>query len=395
MTDQPKLRVHSIDILRGIVMIIMALDHTRDFFHIHAVTDSPTNLATTTPVLFFTRWITHFCAPTFVFLSGISAYLAGRNKTGRELSAFLIKRGLWLVIADATIMTFALTFNPQFNIIFMLVLWAIGLSMIILGLLVLTSPTVILITGAIIVLAHNLFDYFPLPLDKTWGLAVNLFANTSRSIVPLGANRIMVSSYAVIPWAGLMMLGYSTGQLYNPAKFTPQRRMKVLLIAGISAICLFIALRLINHYGDPAPFASQKDGILTVLSFFNVTKYPPSLDFMCMTVGPSLIVLAITENLQNRFAAFVSVYGKVPFFYFVVHFYLLHVLLAVAFFASGYRLDQASEPKVPFLFHPLQFGFSLGAVYATWVFVVLVLYKPCKWFNNYRTTHNKRWLKYL
>ncbi len=390
-----KPRVQSIDILRGSIMVIMALDHVRDYFHIYAVTDNPTNLATTTPILFFTRWITHFCAPTFLFLSGISACLAGRSKTKKELSIFLIKRGLWLVFAEVTLVTLALTFDPLYNTIYLLVFWSIGMSMIILGLLVLTNPTVIIITGAIILLGHNIFDYIKIPADGTGGKLFNYFVAARASVISLGGGRNIIIAYMVVPCAAVMLLGYGAGQLYNAALFTPEKRRKILLVIGTAAIALFIILRLINQYGDPSPWLHQKSGTFTFLSFLNASKSPMSLDFLCMTLGPSILVLALTEQVQNKFTAFVTVYGKTPFFYFVIHLYLIHILCIIFFFASGHTAKDIKSPDAEFFFRPAHYGFPLWVVYLVWVFVVLVLYKPCKWFNKYRSTHSQWWLKYI
>jgi len=394
MTGQIKQRVQAIDTARGIIMIIMALDHVRDYFHVHAVDQRPTDLTTTTPLLFFTRWITHFCAPTFLFLSGISAYLVGMRKTKKQLSGFLIKRGLWLIVADATIMTFGLTFDPHFDVIFMLVLWSIGLSMIILGLMVHTRPTVIILTGVAIVFAHNIFDYFPVPDTTAWGQVFKFLVTISSGGIPV-AGRVVVTSYAAIVCCGLLLLGYGAGQLYNAQLFTPKQRTRILFYTGVGAVLLFIVLRTINHYGDPSPAMPQKDPMFGVLSFFNATKNPMSLDFMCMTIGPSLLLLAAVDSLQNSFTKFVSVYGKVPLFYFIVHIYFIHILVVIVFFASGHGMKDIVDPKGGFYFRPSNFGYDLWVVYLIWAFVVLVLYKPCKWFYNYKTTHKYWWLSYI
>lgn len=374
-------------------MIIMALDHVRDFLHITAVDQQPTNLATTTPLLFFTRWITHFCAPTFVFLSGISAWLSGRKKSRKELSIFLIKRGIWLILFDIIGMSLAFTFNPAYDIFILEVLWAIGGSMIILGLLVRVSTRVIIITGLIILFGHNLFDYIQVQNNTAGGVLLRLFVTGSGGIFPLGS-KIVLAGYTIIPWTGVMLLGYAAGSLYN-AQYSMQWRRKILLLCGFASISLFIVLRLINGYGDPSHWAVQKDGVFTFLSFVNTSKYPPSLDFVCMTVGPIIILLALLESVQNRFTAFATVYGKVPFFYFVVHFCLVHIITVIAFFASGYGWKDRADPKSLFLFRPAHFGFELWGVYAVWLGVVLIMYWPCKWFGRYKATHTYGWLSYV
>lgn len=394
MTDQLKKRVHPIDIVRGIIIIIMTLDHVRDFFHIHAMDENP--LDVNNPLIFFTRWITHYCAPTFVFLSGVSAWLAGRKKTKKQLSIFLIKRGAWLIAADIIIMSFGFTFNPLYNLIILEVLWAIGGGMIILGLLIRTSLPVIIATAAVIFFVHNLLDYVTLPANA-WGTVVRVFVSGAGALVPLSSDgsRNMLIGYAPITWSGVLLFGYVAGHLYDEAKYTAQQRQKTLMIAGCLLIALFILLRVINKYGDPAPWAEKDTASTTFLSFLNVSKYPPSLIFCCMTLGPVLILLALTERLKGRFAEFVTVYGKVPFFYFIMHFYLAHFLTVIAFFATGYGWKDRADPASLFLFRPQHFGFNIWWVYVIWLSVVLIMYLPCRWFGRYRAEHRYWWLSYV
>lgn len=390
-----KQRVQSIDIVRGIIIIIMTLDHVRDFLHIHAMDGNPLKLDPPDTLLFFTRWITHYCAPTFVFLSGVSAWLAGQRRTKKELSAFLLKRGFWLVLSDIVLMSFAFSLNPTFNLIILEVLWAIGIGMILLGLLVNTSPKVIAVAGALIFFGHNLLDYVQLPADG-FGLTVRTLFTGAGALIPLTADggwKILVG-YAPISWAGVLLLGYTAGQLYNQARFSAQQRQKVLFITGLSLVALFIILRWINKYGDPAPWATRQTPWATFLSFLNVSKYPPSLSFCCITLGPVLILLALAERFTGRLAAFFTVYGKVPYFYFIGHFYLIRLVTVIAFFATGFQWKDRADPASLFLFRPVHFGFSIGIVYLLWVGVFLAMYYPAKWFNKYRATHSYWWLKY-
>lgn len=389
----PGQRINSIDILRGLVMLIMALDHVRDFFHLNSVTQSPTDLATTTPLLFFTRWITHFCAPTFVFLSGLSAYIAGQRKTKKELSSFLLKRGLWLIIVEIVVMTFALSFNPLYNVIFLQILWAIGFSMIILGLLVKTSVKVIFITGLVLVFAHNIFDFIHLTEGGVSKTLVGIFLNGAQTILPVGDNRFIAIFYTAFPWAGVMLLGYSLGTLYQQPNATKRRQL--LFVLGLCVTVLFVVLRSMNYYGDPSHWSTQKDGLFTFLSFINTTKYPPSLLFVCMTLGPALMLLSAIEKTQNKFSKILVVYGRVPFFYFVVHFYVIHLLCVILFFASGFGVKDIVDPVIPFLFRPQKFGFDLWVVYIIWLGLIIFMYWPCKWFGNYKATQYKWWLSYL
>ncbi|TWJ01565.1 putative membrane protein [Mucilaginibacter frigoritolerans] len=389
-----KKRISSIDILRGAIMLIMALDHVRDFFHHVGPNSDPTDMATTTPILFFTRWITHFCAPTFVFLSGVSAHLAGIKRTKSELSAFLIKRGLWLVFVEVVILTFAFSLNPFYNVFILQVLWAIGLSMILLGLVVRAPLTVIAVLGGLIFFCHDILDYVTFPKSGVAANLDNLFLVARGSVIPLGGNRFAFDLYAIIPWTGVMFLGYVFGKLYTPA-FTQQKRKKILLYTGIGALALFLVLRIINKYGDPNPWAIQRDGVYTVLSFFNVSKYPPSLLYSFMTIGTSLVILSLIENVQNKFTNILIIYGNVPFFYYVLHFYLIRSLDVILFFASGYHTDQILSKDSPFLFKPADMGFNLGGVYLVWLLVIVILYFPCRWFSKYKKTHHQWWLSYL
>ncbi len=399
LTQEPsatalKYRIQSIDILRGIIMIIMALDHVRDFFHIHGMDGDPADLTTTTPLLFLTRWITHFCAPTFVFLSGVSAYLSGIRKTKAELRSFLIKRGLWLIVVEFAIVTFGITFDPSYNIIILQVIWAIGLSMVILGLFVGASPAVILITGAVIFLGHNAFDYIQVPDTTTAGKLFHLLVVGPRGVFPISGGRIFLVLYTAIPWTGVMLLGYSAGRIFNKA-VDAAKRQRLLTTIGLACVAAFIILRFINGYGDPAPWSTQKSSIMTFLSFLNTTKYPPSIMFSFMTIGPSILLLAFFEQRRNKLTAIFTVYGKVPFFYYIIHFYSIHVLCMIFFFINGHSFSEAVDPKSFAVFRPFHFGYGLPVVYLIWIGLVVLLYKPCKWFSKYRATHTQWWLSYL
>jgi len=385
-------RILSIDMLRGLVMIIMALDHTRDFFHVGAMTGDPLNPDTTTGMLFFTRWITHFCAPTFVFLSGLSAYLSAQNKTAAQASSFLLRRGLWLILIEIVVITFGLTFNPSYNFIILQVIWAIGTSMIFLGLASRISYKTVLTIGLILVFGHNLFNLFPAPADSNEGLILKIFFTASGTVVPLSANHFVGVFYAILPWTGVMFVGYGIGAWYKKG-YAADRRQRNLLTIGLLTIFVFISLRLINIYGDPVPRKEYHDFFKNLLAFFNVNKYPPSLQYIAMTLGPAMLFLALTEKLSNRFTRITSVYGAVPFFYYVLHFYLLHTLLIVVFFATGHSTKEIVQ--VPFWFRPAAFGFNLPIVYLIWFCVVASLYLPCRWFKRYKETHRQWWLRYV
>lgn len=375
-------------------MLIMALDHVRHFLHQPAMLDEPTNLQTTTPVLFFTRWITHFCAPVFLFLSGVSAFISGQKKTKAELSWFLIKRGLWLVFIELFVIAFSWSFDPLYHKFFLQVIWAIGWSMVILGLLIRTSVPVIAIVGCILFFGHNILDYITIPRSGTDGVLWSMLLTTKGQLIPLSEGRSVLMIYAVLPWTAFMLLGYVAGQVYKKG-FAAQRRNKILLWSGIGITLIFIILRFVNQYGDPAPWSAQKNTVFTMLSFLNVTKYPVSLQYGCMTLGPVLIILAVLKNRQNKFTRFLTVFGRVPFFYYILHFFLIHILCAVLFFASGHTWSETNDPASFVRFKPSWFGFDLWVTYAAWIGVIITLYLPCRWFAKYKERHRQWWLSYI
>ena len=392
-------RIESIDIIRGLAMVIMALDHVRDYFHISANTDDPLNLATTSPALYFTRWITHFCAPIFVFLSGTSIYLQSLRKTKKELGIFLLKRGLWLIIAEWTIIAFAWTFNTNFNILPLQVIWAIGISMFILGLLILArlSYSLILALGILIVAGHNLLD---IPESKPGfeaGFWWDLLHHGVFKLYPIGDNRVLMMVYPFLPWTGLMILGYCAGKLFTPS-FSPEARKKLLLQMGGGLIALFVVLRFSNLYGDPVPWTKQDSPFYTFLSFLKINKYPPSLLYLCITIGPALILLALIESIKNRFTGFMVTFGRTAFFYYILHLYLIHVVAAIFFFARGHSFAEARNvgKKFPFMYVAPGEGNGLLVVYAVWLGVILLLYPLCEKYDRYKTAHKEKWwLSYL
>ena len=385
-----KKRIDSIDILRGIIMIIMALDHVRDFFHINAMTSDPTDPATTTPILFFTRWITHFCAPVFVFLAGTSAFLTGRKRTKKELSLFLVKRGIWLVILEVTIFNFLFSFDPLFHFVALQVIWVTGVSMLLLAALIYLPGPVLFIIGVVMVAGHNMLDTFNtrnMPDTPVWWAMLH-----QQYITQYAPGRLFGIFYPLLPWPGIMLLGYCMGSLFVPG-YDATKRRRQLVWMGLIATVVFILLRWINVYGDLVPWTKQKNQTATILSFFNVTKYPPSLLYICMTIGPSLILLAWLEKIKAKWSDIVVIYGRVPMFYYLLHFFVIHFLCMTAFFVTGHTMSQAAGGMM--LFRPDDFGFSLGAVYLIWIAVVAGLYPICKWYSKYKASHTQWWLSYL
>ena len=385
-------RVRSVDLLRGLVMIIMALDHTRDFFHHSAFTEDPLDPATTTPALYFTRWITHFCAPVFVFLSGASAWFQGLKKTKKELSLFLVKRGAWLILLEITLINLVLGFDFHFNGIWLQVIWAIGISMIILGLMIWLPFPAILITGLLIVVGHNGLDYYE---AKNGGSLSMLYHLVHRQgFFDLGNFRLLVL-YPFLPWTGLMLMGYCVGRLLQST--TGDHQKKILVWMGTGIIFVFIGLRLLDAYGDPDVLTSMDKPMDSVYSFLDTNKYPPSLLYMCMTIGPALLFMAFFQNAGGPVAKVISVYGRVAFFYYILHFFLIHILATVFFLGRGHTISEGLDNDVmlPNFIKPGE-GYDLWIVYLLWLAIVAALYPVCNWYDRYKRAHKEKWwLSYL
>ena len=387
-------RIESIDILRGIVMVLMALDHVRDYFHIGANVDNPLNLDTTTPLLFFTRWITHFCAPVFMFLAGTSASFMSRRKTKKELSRFLFTRGLWLIFLELVVVNFGWNFDILFTNIYFITIWALGISMITLaGLIYLRIPYILAI-GALLVAGHNLLDTIHVPGNTPPAFGWSLLHE--MGFFSWQGHNVLVG-YPVIPWIGMIALGYCFGILYTPS-FSPEKRKKWLLAIGLSAIGLFLVIRFINIYGDPSHWSSQSAPFYTFLSFIKATKYPPSLLYTLMTLGPAILFLAFTENARGAASKIISVYGRVPMFYYLLHIYLVHLLTIIAselFTSYSWKLWILKEP-LWFTKTLKGYGFSLPVVYLVWIGIVIALFPLCKWYDRYKQSHKEKWwLSYL
>lgn len=394
MNTTPAARVQSIDLLRGIVMVIMVLDHARDYFHADAFLYDPLDLTRTSVPLYFTRWITHFCAPVFVFLAGTSAFMAGRRRGIPQLSRFLLTRGLWLVLLELTVVNFGWFFNLRIPFIGLQVIWAIGISMVALSLLVKLPVRAILAIGVILVFGHNLLD------------GVQAEGNTFTSVVwsllhtpnfyQLDGGRSVFIAYPLIPWVGTIALGYAFGVLYTDA-FTTQHRKRILIYLGSGAILLFIAVRLINIYGDPAPWSPQSTPVYTLLSFLNTTKYPPSMLYLLMTLGPSILFLAFAEREPSKAARKIIIFGRVPMFYYLMHIYVLHIIALVAAVATGYPASaMIFDIWITMSGELAGYGFGLGTVYLIWAGVVVFLYPVCRMYERYKNANRQSvWLSYL
>ncbi|QEH42641.1 DUF1624 domain-containing protein [Chitinophaga sp. XS-30] len=387
-------RIYSIDVLRGLVMILMALDHVRDFFHQPAMTEDPLNVDTTFPLLYITRWITHFCAPVFVFLSGLSVCLMQERKTTKQISGFLLKRGLWLILVEITLVSFALSFNPMMNVMILQVIWAIGICFVCLSLLVFLPWQAILGLGVLIICSHNLLDYIEAKPGFQPGLGWQLLHQTRYTFFEYLPGHGFIVIYPFLPWLGIMLAGYGLGRIFRPDVSAAQRK-RILVVAGISMIAVFIAVRLLNGYGDPGTWETHPHWVATLGDFMNVQKYPPSLLYTCATIGPALLLLAWMEGRKSAAMDVAKVYGSVPFFYYILHFYIIHLLCVILFFASGYGADDIVSPQTLFLFRPPTFGYPLWVAYLIWIGIVALLYPLCKRYAAYKRTHRHWWLSYL
>ena len=392
LTEKP--RIASIDIMRGIVMVIMALDHARDFFHADAFVYDPLNLERTTPFLFFTRFITHFCAPTFVLLAGTAVRISEQRKTKNEISWFLFSRGLWLILLEVTVVRFGIFFNLYYDVTAFQVIWAIGFCMVLLAAIVRLPFNAIVALGLLITFGHDMLHAITLGPDDPY---VVLWTFVHQfNFVELAPGISAFVPYPFLPWLGILLVGYCLGEWFRRG-FDPSTRKKLLLRTGIAAIVLFVVLRAFNLYGDPASWSQQKNAVYTFLSFLNVTKYPVSLQYTLLTVGPVLIILSALEKVNIGALRPFGVIGRVPLFYYILHFYLLHLgAIILLMIRTGKSLSD-----IDFHFNAGFGGITPGdgypliGAYIAWISVVLFLYPFCYWYNNYKTRHKHWWLSYL
>ena len=376
-------RLNSIDLLRGLVMVVMALDHTRDFFAAGGF--NPRDV--TDPALFLTRWITHFCAPTFIFLAGISAFLYGaQGRDPRKVSRFLFTRGVWLVLIELTIVRFAWSFNIHFNHFVVQVIFAIGVSMIALAAFVHLPRWAIAAIGLIMIGGHNMLDGIKAAQFGAAAPVWNFLHQPGHLIIAQGVDLVVL--YPVIPWIGVMAAGYALGPVFTRDRAA---RVQELFALGVAITIGFILLRATNLYGDPAPWVMQDGLVASVLSFINCEKYPPSLLYLAMTLGPALILLAVFESVQGPVADWISTFGRVPFFYYVVHIFLLHALAVIyAWIVVGdFAALIGSTQKPP------GYGLGLPGIYGVWLAVVVSLYPLCRWFAGIKRRRTEWWWSYL
>lgn len=380
-------RIESIDLLKGIVMVLMAIDHTRDYFYQAPDLLDLTDPAHTTIPVYFNRWITHFCAPTFSFLAGISAFMVGRRKSKSELSEFLLKRGIWLIIMELTIITFAWYLDIQFRNLDLAVIWCLGISMIFLAVIIHLPGKIMLIFSCVIIVGHNALDSIHFKGNLLWSI---LHEFDSFKISDTHQINIV---YPIIPWIGVMALGYYFGSFYSQS-FDASKRRKLFNRIGLGAIVLFVVIRSTNIYGDPSVWQKFDTIEQTIMSFLNVTKYPPSLLYLLLTLGVALVLLANTENMGGKIVLFFSTFGRVPFFYYILHLYFIRIIGLILAELSGY--DWRILIQTSFEIDLKGFGYSLGIVYLIWAGIILLLYPLCRKFDAYKQNHKEKWwLSYL
>ncbi len=379
-------------------MVIMALDHTREFLHAGAMQFAADDLALTTPLLFLTRWVTHICAPVFVFTAGMGARLRvdRGGATARQVSRYLWTRGVWLILVELTVMRLAMnfTFDLRYPVL-LIILWALGWSMIALAALVYLPPRVAGALGLGVILLHNTFD--GVQAQQFGALAWLWHVLHQPGVIALGGVTA-VTGYPVLPWMGVMATGFWAATIYQ---WAPAKRMRALRLTGAACIAGLIVLRALNLYGDPSPWVAQPTTVFTALSFFNSTKYPPSLAFLLMTLGPALLLLAELERVTLSLRHPLVVFGRVPFAYYVIHFWILHIVAATA------ALLRYGAPSLAYLWLPLpsmggarelfpsDLGFSLGAVYVAWALLVVAMYPVCLWLARVKARRRDWWLSYL
>jgi len=391
MTTLTKSRIESIDLLKGLVMVIMALDHVRDYFHYSAFFFDATDPEQTTWPIFITRFITHFCAPAFSFLAGTSAFMIGKRKSPAELSSFLFKRGLWLVFVEIIIINFAWKFDLNFTHIGLQTIWSLGISMIVLAGLIYLPKKVILAFSIVIIFGHNLLDNIHFEGSYLWSIL-----HEFKQFEFINGHKVLFA-YSLLPWIAVMSLGYCFGSLYD-SSFDVKKRKRILNNLGIGSLVLFFILIAINKYGNPVQWTNYGINSKTLMSIFNINKYPPSLLYLLITLGGTFLFLANAEKLKGKVVDFFCVFGRVPFFYYILHIFLIHLIAVFASEFTGFGWEiMVSMPTFITRVEALKgYGFNLITVYIIWIVVIILLYPLCKKFDRYKQTHKEKWwLSYL
>ena len=386
LTRSGAARLDAIDMLRGLVIAIMVLDHARDYFHFYAQRFDPTNPAQTWPLLFATRWVTHLCAPTFVFLAGVSIFFQKANgKTGGDLSLFLVKRGLWLILLEVTVISFGFNFGEPF--VFFQVIWAIGISMVCMSLIARLPARWVLALGLAILLLY------PLAVPATAGVSGALGVIRTLAIAPgMIAGTPILAFYSFVPWLAVMCLGFGLAPIF---RLDQTERTKRLLSIAIGLLIAFVLLRLLDSYGDPAPWSDQATPARTFMSFLNVSKYPPSPDYVFATLGVSILLFLALERLRGPIATVLLAFGRTPLFTYVCHIYILHLMMLAAVAASGFPLTVATHVVDTTKMMQLGWGYSLGVVYLAWATTLVLLVPISLWFAGVKRRRRDWWLSYI
>ena len=385
-------RIDSLDILKGAIIVLMSLDHFRDYFHLEAFYYAPTDPEYTNAATFFIRWITHYCAPVFAFLAGVSAYIVEKKYDKKYLSKFLWSRGLWLVFVEIIIMNFGWRFDIAYNYIVLQVIWMLGICMILMSLLIWLSNKRVLIFSLIVIFAHNLLDLFDISGNFLWALL------HQQEFFKLGETSTLVVAYPLVPWIGVMSFGYFFGGYYNK-EYDPIKRVKILKTLGLCLVGGFFIVRFINSFGNFMPWTNYGDFSKTLFSFMNPHKYPPSLSYLLMTLGPMFLFLALLELRKKSFLSrALMVFGRVPFFFYILHVYFIHLLAMLATEIYGFGWESMIL-KTPIWMLPSKlegFGFSTLWMLILWVCFVIFMYPICKKFGDYKKNNKqKKWLSYL
>jgi uncharacterized membrane protein len=390
-------RVDAIDVLRGAVMVLMVLDHTRDYFGNPAI--NPTDLSVASPALFLTRWVTHFCAPVFAFLAGTGAYLAGsRGRSRGDLAAFLATRGLWLIFLEVTVVRLGLFFDPVSAPVILTVLWSIGASFVVLAGLVFLPSRVVGALGALVIATHGLADEFLPGANAPAALQAASALLLRPGLLPLPGGITVLVGYPLLPWLGVVALGYGFGEVI---RLDAVRRQRVMWMTGLGMTAAFVILRATGLYGEPSPWTPQATPLLTALSFLNCTKQPPSLLFVLMTLGPAITVLAMIDRAGIRGTGVLGAvgrtlvtFGRVPLVYFLLQWYVIHGLAVLTGLARGFPVAWEFSPAAlgtP----PAGWPLSLPGIYVAWLVVLALQYAPCRWFAGVKARHPGGWLSYL
>lgn len=385
-------RLGAIDFTRGLVIVIMALDHIRDLLHTTSLSQNPVDLATTTPALFMTRWVTHFCAPIFVFLAGVSAYLMSKNQNNpSKTQRFLLSRGVWLVFLEITVIGFGIWWDLKFRTILFQVIFAIGMGFIILSCLIKLPGKIIDGVGLLIILLHDALPTLTFPNHTAAGFIYTILFQ--RGFYNFAGDHGLIIGYPVIPWLGIMLFGFGFGKAFE---LPVEKRRRLFLISGSIAILVFITLRFFNVYGDHSSWMPQVTPVFSVLAFLNVTKYPPSLLYTAVTLSAMFFILFLADGKTNRFIRFFTTYGRVPMFFYLLHWYIVHISMFVMIFLQGITFEQMPFGVMKFGRPEQGVGLELPFVYVYWISLILFMYPLCRWYGKYKAANKQnKWLAYL